>query len=254
MRIPALLAALVALVVLAGCQVDIELDVDANLDGSGTVALAVGLDADAVARLGDPATAIALGDLDGTAWEVSPPEVDAEGVTWLRARRGFDDPAGLTAALNEVAGVNGPLSGTSLTIDDGWFTTTGQLRGIVNLAGGLAPYTDPDLEATTGWAGLDGLVDQVEADLGTPIAELFDVTVRWTLGGESAVITPALGDPPVVVGLTASEPNTGRRIGTGVAAGVVVVGAVTALVVWLVRRRRRGGVVASPGSADSLLG
>ena len=237
-RVAPALAALAALA-LTACQVEVEVGVAANPDGSGAVEVAVGLDSEAVTRLGDPATALALGDLEGTAWEVSPPAVDDVGVTWVRARRTFEDAAGLTQALDEVAGADGPLAGTSLTVDEAWFTSSAQLQGVVDLSAALAPYTDPELDAATGGVPFGGLVTQVESDLGRPVSEMIDVTVRWSLGTESAVATPALGDAPVVTDLAVEQPNTGRRIGTGVAAGLVVVGGVGALVWWLVRRRRR---------------
>jgi len=230
--------AALAVVVLAGCQVDVEVSVAASPDGSGTVEVAVGLDADAVTRLGDPATALALGDLEGTVWQLTPPTLDDSGTTWVRARRSFADPAELQVALGEVAGDDGPFAGTSLTVDDGWFTSSAQLRGIVDLSAGLAPYTDPELDVATGGVPFGGLVAQAEADLGVPVGEMIDVTVRWTLGPESAVVTPTLGDAGVVSDLAVEQPNTGRRIGTGVAAGVVVLGAVVGIV-WLVVRRRR---------------
>ena len=232
------LAALVALV-LSGCQVDVEVSVAASPDGSGTVEVAIGLDAEAVTRLGDPASALALGDLETTAWTVSPPAVDDTGVTWVRARRTFDDPAGLQVALAEVAGADGPLAGTTLTVEDGWFTASAQLQGVVDLSAGLAPYTDPELDAAVGGVPFGGLVAQVESDLGRPVSEMIDVTVRWTLGTESAVATPTLGDAAVVTDLAVAQPNTARRIGTGVAAGVVLVGGVALVVLLVVRLRRR---------------
>lgn len=237
-RCVVLVAAVVGTLALAGCQVEVEVGVAANPDGSGALEVAVGLDPEAITRLGDPATALALGDLEGTAWQVSPPAVDEAGVTWVRARRTFEDPAGLTEALGEVAGADGPLAGTSLTVDEGWFTSTAGLQGVVDLSGGLAPYTDPELDAATGGVPFGGLVAQVESDLGRPVSEMIDVTVRWSLGTESAVVTPTLGDPPSTTVLAVEQPNTGRRVGTGVAAGVVVAGGV-ALLVWALRRRRR---------------
>jgi hypothetical protein len=246
--VPALLLAFVVVVALAGCQVDVEVSVDVAPDGSGTVEVAVGLDPDAVTRLGDPATALALGDLEGTAWQVTPPVADDAGTTWVRARRTFADPAELQVALGEVAGADGPFAGTSLTVDDGWFTSSAQLRGVVDLSAGLAPYTDPDLDVATGGVPFGGLVAQAEADLGVPVTEMIDMTVRWTLGPESAVVTPTLGDAALVSDLAVEQPNTGRRIGTGVAAGVVVVGAVVGIV-WLVVRRRRRRRADVPESA-----
>lgn len=238
-RVRAVLVAGVAVLALVGCQVEVEVSVAANPDGSGAVEVAVGLDPDAAARLGDPSTALALEDLAGTGWEVSPAAVDDVGVTWIRARSAFADPAGLTQVLGEVAGVEGPLAGTTLAVDDGWFTSRAQLQGVVDLSAGLAPYTDPELDVLTGGVPFGGLVTQVESDLGRPVSEMIEVTVRWTLGAESAVVTPVLGDPAVVTALAVEQPNTGRRIGVGVAAGLVVVGGVTALVVLVVRRRRR---------------
>jgi len=236
-RLAAAVLAVVALVALSACEVDVEVAVTARLDGSGTVEVAVGFDPDALARLGDPATALALGDLEGTAWTVEPPAVDDAGVTWVRARRDFADPAGLATALDEVAGPDGPLSGTTLVTDDGWFTSSAELRGVVDLSAGLAPYTDPDLDAATDGVPFGGLVAQVEADTGRPVSELLDVSVRFTLGSQSAEVTPTIGDPPVAVDLATSEARVAQRVGTAALAGVVLVGVVAGAVVFVRRRR-----------------
>jgi hypothetical protein len=69
------------------------------------------------------------------------------------------------------------------------------------LSAGLAPYTDPDLTAATGGVPFAGLVAQVEAEQLRPVADLVPVTVTWTVGADSAVVTPRLGDPAVTVTL-----------------------------------------------------
>jgi len=198
----AALVTVASLVVLAGCEMRVDVAVNVASGGSGSVTVAVGFDDAALARLGDPADALALDDLVEVGWLAEPIERDGDGITWVRMVRTFDDPAGFAAVLDEVAGANGPLAGSSVEVDRGWVNTTTDLIGVVDLSAGLAPFSDPDLTAATGGVPFAGLAQQVEAEQGRPVADLVPVTVTWTVGDESAVVTPRLGDPAVTVELS----------------------------------------------------
>ncbi len=237
----AIVAAVVAVLVLAGCEMRVEVAVNVESGGAGSVAVAVGFDDAAVDRLGDPTDALALDDLAEVGWSVDPIERDSDGITWVRAARTFEDPEGFAAVLNEVAGADGPLTGSSLMVDRGLVNTTTQLVGVVDLSAGLAPYADADLTAATGGVPFAGLITGVEAEFARPVADMVPVSVTWTVGTDTAVVTPRLGDPPVTVELSQQDrPLQWLVLPLAVVAVVAVVG----LTVGIVQRRqgRRRGI------------
>ncbi len=68
-------AALVAVVLAAaaGCRTDASVDVSLHADGSGVVTVAVVLDAEAVAKVGDLSKVVSVGDLTKSGWKVHGP-------------------------------------------------------------------------------------------------------------------------------------------------------------------------------------
>ncbi len=233
------LAGLAVVALGTACQMNVDVTVDATAAGSGSVQVAVGFDEAALARLGDPATALAVDDLAAAGWVIDPIAVSPEGMTRIVVTKAFDDPAGLTTTINEVAGPDGPFAGTSLAVTGETFTYLTTLTGSVDLSAGLAPYTDPELDAVADGVPLAGLPAAIEAAEGRPVAEMVDVSVIWRLDGNEVRVTPVLGtpaQPPTV--LTDERPRVERRIMLA-AAVVVVTAAVVGLVHLVVARGRR---------------
>ncbi len=228
-------AAVVVLALATGCEMRVEVAVDVESGGAGSVVVSVGFDDAAVERLGDPAEALALDDLVAVGWSLEPIERNDEGVTWVRMTRTFDDPAGFSAVLDEVAGAGGPLTGSSVSVERGLVNTTTGLVGVVDLSAGLAPFADADLTTATGGVPFAGLIAEVEAAERRPVADMVPVTVSWTVGADSAVVTPRLGDPPVVVELSQQDRPLQWMVLPAVALAVV---AGVALTVAVVQRRR----------------
>jgi hypothetical protein len=116
------------------------------------------------------------------------------------------------------------------------------LTGVVDLSAGLAPYTDPALDAAADGVPLGGLPTAVEEAEGRPVADMVDVTVTWRLDGTEVRVEPVLGAPaPPPTVLSVERPRVERRalLAAGVVVvAVVVVGAVHAIAV---RRRRASG-------------
>lgn len=232
--------AVLAVVMLAGCEMRVEVAVDVESGGSGSVSVAVGFDDAAVQRLGDPVDALSLDDLVAVGWSLAPIGRDDDGITWVRMSRTFDDPDGFAAVLGEVAGANGPLTGSAVVVDRGLVNTTTELVGVVDLSAGLAPFTDPELTAATGGVPFAGLIDEVEAEQGRPVADMVPVSVTWTVGTDTAVVTPRLGDPPVTVELSQQDRPLQWLVLPLAVLGVVAVVGVTVGVV----QRRRGRRIA----------
>ena len=98
-----------ALLVLTGCRVDIKLEVDADDDGSGTIAVTVDLDNRAVALVPGLAEDLRLDDLLSSGWAVEGPTQINNGGLRVLLTYDFESPAEANAALAQINGPNGPL-------------------------------------------------------------------------------------------------------------------------------------------------
>ncbi|MBN2622065.1 MAG: hypothetical protein JXA83_01795 [Acidimicrobiales bacterium] len=195
-------------VVLAACNVRTAVTVDVADDGSGTVEVALGLDADAVGRLPDldddgasgPADLAALvraDDLVAAGWSVDAPEADADGTTWLRVSRPFGTPAEAEQILAGVAGPDGALRDLRLTRTESFGRTQYEFTGTADLSGGLEAFGDEGLAAALDGEPLGEDAAAIELRAGEPLADVFTFEVVARLPGESTTWAPRLGDGPV---------------------------------------------------------
>jgi len=249
----ALLLVLVGLVV-AGCQVRSELNLTVDEDGSGTVELAVALDEDAMSRRPDVLDELDLSDLTDTGWEITGPEEEADGWTWLRARHDFGTPDELGVLVAEVAGERGPLRDFELRREDAFAETRYDFSGTVDFtAGAGALADDPELaEALEAEP-----VELLEQRLGAALDEMIQVQVAVRLPGSvesnaptqasnGAVWQPSVAErESVELAATGTLSRTQRLVWVGVA-----IAAGFALLLYLLvrvalwRRRRRSGAPA----------
>ena len=205
-----LLAALsVLLVALAtACQVRTTVVVAVDDDGSGTVEVAVGLDADALGGVPDldgdgtsgPADLAALvrrDDLVAAGWTVSDPEVDADGATWLRATRRFGTPEEADQVLAGLTGPSGPLRDMHVTRTESFGRTRYGFTGTFDLSGGLEAFGDEGLAAALDGEPLGEDAAAIELRAGQPLADAFTFEVAARLPGAEQTWSPRLGDGPV---------------------------------------------------------
>jgi hypothetical protein len=180
-RVRALVVALGALV-LAGCHAEGRVDVVVHDDGSGTVTVAVGLDAQAAQRVGDLATAVPTVDLVDAGWKVGHPRRSG-GLTWLEATKPFRSPTQLGAVLGEV----GMFRDWTVHVSDGFGSTTWKVTGRIVVSGGLDQFSDSDLAAA-----LDGMpLGMTPEELSAALADSgpLPVTVRVRMPGATDDLT-----------------------------------------------------------------
>jgi len=238
---------LVAALGLGACELRAELNVSVEDDGSGAVEVAVGLDEDALSRRPDVFDEIDLSDLEGSGWEVTGPDEDAEGITWLRARHGYGAPEEVGPLVDQVAGEDGPLRDFRLVREDAFAETRYDFTGTVDFtAGAGAVATDPELADALGAEPIQLL----EERLGAAIDEMVRVQVAVRLPGDVASNAPtqasngAVWRPSIVereavtLEATSTLARTERWIwaGVAVAAGFALV---LYVLVQLARWRRR---------------
>jgi hypothetical protein len=236
--------ALVLVAVLAGCRVQTEVSIDIADDGSGVVSVGVGLDPDATSRVPGLDEVLRLDDLTAAGWEVVGPQVEDDGHTWVRASKPFADPDQLAVVLAEVAGPDGPFQGFALTEDRKLARTIYSLTGTVDLGAGLEAFTDAELAELLGGEPLGASVEELEAQLGEPLSDVFtmDVTVSMPDGTESSW-QPAFADAePTEVAASATVWRPQTLLFGGVAVLAVVLLLLVAVISPLRRLRRRRDV------------
>jgi len=245
-----LLGGLVVLTATA-CQVRTTVAVDVAKDGSGTVMVAVGLDADALGRVPDlnddgrSTTADLTGlvrtdDLAAAGWHVTGPAGSADdGFVWIRATKPFGTPEEAGQVLAEVAGRDGPLRDLRVDRHDSFGRTRFTFAGTADLSGGLEAFGDEGLAAALEGEVLGQDPSAIEAELGQPLSEMFSLEVSADLPGDSkaAAWTPELGGEPVDLAATGTVRDWWvlALTAVAVACGLALVAVVA---VGLIRRGR----------------
>lgn len=181
-----LVAAAVALVlVVTGCRMQVAVDIAVDEDGGGMVTVGVGLDDDALDRVGDLRRQVRVDDLVSAGWEVSDPQKDLDGLTWIRARKPFRDPAEATAVLGELTGPDGAFRDFTVSRDDGLLGTTYRVKGTVDLTAGPQAFSDAELAAALGGDPFGGTLTAIEQEEGASVGEMVDFRVTVALPSAS---------------------------------------------------------------------
>lgn len=175
---------LVALVV-ASCRMQIDVNVLLEGDGSGTVEVVVGLDEDAIDRIGgDLSAVLEVDDLVEAGWTVEEPVLEGDGFTRVRIRQGFDDPDGAAAIFAAIAGDEGPFQDFAVGRETSFARTEWTFDGRVDFSGGLEAFGDDALAAELDGEPLGQSVEEIEAQLGESLSRLIQVRVGVRLPGE----------------------------------------------------------------------
>ena len=223
------------------CQLTLAAGVDVNRDGTGRVTAGLGLDDEAVKEVGDLGTALRLDDVRRSGWQVDQPRKEDDGLTWVRAFKPFADPEQVPAILAELNGPDGPFRNFRVERTRSLTKSRTTFTGTVDLVGGLAGLSDPELNAA-----LD------DVDLGLDLEGLrrrfgdrLDVRVTAGLPGEVTTNAPArdggraLWSPELgqTIQLEASSEALRSDPRIPITAGAALLAVVLGLVV--LRRRRR---------------
>jgi hypothetical protein len=187
-----LLLAVLGLGLLAGCQVDLTVGVRLDDDGSGSVTVAAGLDAAALARAGNLEGQLRVDDLRAAGWTVTAPTREGE-TTWVRASKPFSSPDEAAAVIDELTGPDGAFRGFEVRVDDGMFGTDYSVRGTVDLTEGPRAFGDDELAAALGGDPFGGTLEAIERDEGRPISEMVDFHVVVDLPGADEPTVYELG-------------------------------------------------------------
>ncbi len=192
--------ALVVLLFVAGCKVSGEVTIEVDDDGSGTVTVAVSLDDEAQARVGDLATELKLDDLTQSGWTITPPR-HTNGEWVVSGSKPFGSPEGLQQVLDEVGGADGVFRGWTIELESGFGSTEWTVRGQVVLSGTLDQFGDAELTQTLDGLALGRTPEELAAELGDGGTFPIELEVRMPADIDQAT---GSGDDPVVDGSSAT--------------------------------------------------
>ena len=234
--------------VLAGCRLEVTVDVAMDPDGTGTVTARAVADPDLVAQFPDLIDDLRLGDAVANGWVVDGPTLVEGGGAAVVLTHPFSSAEELA---NLLSSIGPPLTqmAAARTVDVDGRVTNG-INGVLVLPDGYQSFADTDLIGAVG--GLP-FGDEIAAN-GVAIDEAFSFTYRVALPGrlESAETGTDVGDG--VIQWVA--PTDGSSVGLYIAtvqpapgsgsswAGPVATIAFVALVAWVIAAAAFIGVVA----------
>lgn len=240
-----LIGAVVLVLVLAGCRMQLDTTIVIEDDGSGTVTQAVGLDPAALARIGDLERQVAVDDLRAAGWTVDAPVLEGD-TTWVRAHRDVKDTTELAVAVSQLNGAQGPFLDLGAGQRDSFLERVTEFAATYDLTKGSAVFSDPELDAVAGnpWGAL---LAEIEAEEGRPPTEMVEMSVTVVLpGGVTQTWNPSFADvAPTRIEAKSTESKVTERLAQ---VGLVVVVLATIGLVWWglrARRRRRRGIMSS---------
>ena len=247
----AALVVVAALLLLTACRVDATTRVIVADDGSGSVAVEVVLDAEALARVPDLAEQLRVADLQSVGWEITGPEPTDDGGSRVVASKPFSDPDAAAVVLGEITGPDGPLRGAVVERSKQFGRVEQGFEATLDLSGGVEAFGDDALTELLNGLPIGQDVATLEEELGAPLAELTSFTVEVELpdGEVSSAGGPEIseGEGPKVFHWESALGDPARDLQAqtrridwlvlGLAALAAVVGLI--LVVLLFRRARK---------------
>jgi hypothetical protein len=218
-------------VFLAGCSTRATLTVTVHPDGSGTVALRVMLDAEAVQAAeagGTPlADEVRLSDLSSAGWHVGRWVQAKDGSASLELTKPFQNTGQVAGIAGELSGPQGPLHGVTASHGGAWLglAHTSTLDGVVDLRDARSGVTaDPAIVAILTAQHVN--VAALDQQLSTQVRAGLTVQVVADLPGGSHTVTVAAGTRRSVAA-SSTAPDT-RRAGLLAAAVALLALAVLA--------------------------
>lgn len=169
--------AVVGIVVLSSCRVDIVLDVSVDPDGTGTMSITATADADVIQRVPTIADDLVLDDIVDAGWVVDGPTPTPDGglvITFTHPFEGADEATNLLRSLGP------PFADPELGRGESGDVTTNTFTGKFGLPGGFAAFADEELISAVGGVPFD---EEFAAANATP-ADSITAAVRATLPGE----------------------------------------------------------------------
>jgi hypothetical protein len=170
------LALCVCAAVLAGCRVDLAVDMTVAPDGTGTITLVATADAEVIAAVPTLADELVTDDIVAAGWVIDGPTALPDGGVTITLSHDFTSAA---EATNLLTSLGPPFNQMAMTRNTSGDDTTTRLTGLLGLPDGFESFADDDLIAAIGSVPF---ADQIAASGATPESSI-NATVRSELPG-----------------------------------------------------------------------
>jgi hypothetical protein len=247
----------VLLLVGSACQAAARVTVKVGPAGDGTVTVALTLDREAVARVGDVAHQLRVADLRRAGWNVTGPVSAPSGAQTVTLSKPFRDAAGAATLFTQLTGPTGPLHGLRVQRHPGFSSTRTRVSGTVDLAAGVDAFADPTLAAQLGLPSLSAALAQQRRSGAADVGFRLEIAVGLpggvgvakgaTVSGGTAVWNLALGQS------TSLDASATRRNWTNLLLAAVCAASLLALAIIGISRTigpRLGPGLGRPGRRD----
>ena len=197
-------ALLLALAIgLTACQVDVEVGIGFNEDGSGVVTVDVALDQEAVALNPGITSLLLTEDIEDPAsgWSYNDPRIDDQGRTSFSASKPFGSPQQLESVLAEISDSDDVFRDFTFERTTSFAQTDYRVTGVVDLSGGKDLFTDPELTERLGGEPFGQPISDLEAALAGVTVVL---VLALPVGAEQQEVLE-LGQGAVSIEVTAQE-------------------------------------------------
>ncbi len=192
---------------LTACQVEIEVDVGFNEDGSGVVTVGVALDEQAMALNPDIASLLLTEDIEDPAsgWTYNEPRIDELGRTSFSASKPFSSPEQLELVLAEIFISDDVFRDFAFERDTSFAKIDYRVTGVVDLSDGLDLFADPELTERLGGEPFGEPTPDLEAALeGVAMRVVLDLPV----GPEREEVLAFGGDQATRLEMTAQDQSS----------------------------------------------
>ena len=172
-----LIIAIVGMLVLSGCQLDVVVDVVVEPVGTGMITVTAEADAELVADVPTIADELVLDDVEEAGWTVDGPNPTAGGGLILTLTHDFE---GKDEATNLLRSLGPPFNDPVIGRGQDGDSATNTARANLGLPDGFDSFADDDLLAAVGGTPFAARFEQAEAN---PVNSMSAV-LRLTLPGE----------------------------------------------------------------------
>ncbi len=169
-----MVVALVTVVALSACKVDISVDVVVDRNGSGLVTVTMTADKDITDQVPNLADDLMFDDLVDVGWRLEGPANTKSGGLRVVLVHSFNTPSEATKLLNSLNGDKGPFL-EMLLIRTGKSTdSTFTLSGRLEVTGRLNAFADDALTKLLGSAPYAGTIKAANLDVGDAVSVVFN--------------------------------------------------------------------------------
>ena len=162
---------------LAGCRLDIAVDMVVEPDGTGTITVLLAADAELVAAVPNIADELATDDIVAAGWVIDGPVETPAGGLSVSLSHGFFSAEEATNLLDSLGP---PFNQMSMTTNASGDDTTIRLNGLLGLPDGFESFADDDLITAVGSVPFEAEIAQAGV---TPESSM-GATITATLPGD----------------------------------------------------------------------